>query len=71
MIYFLKKISLIKQNYNTHDKKLLIIIIALKLWKIYVKKIIKIQNFYKSQKFYTFYNYEKIESTTNAIIKII
>ena len=31
MIYFLKKISLIKQNYNTHDKKLLIIIIALKL----------------------------------------
>ena len=34
------------------------------------EKIIKIQNFYESQKFYIFYNYEAIKSTTNAIIKI-
>ena len=38
MIYFFKKFSSIKQNYNIYDKKLLIIIITLKSWKIYVEK---------------------------------
>ena len=35
------------------------------------EKIIKIKNFYKLQKSYAFYNYQAIEQTTNAIIKII
>ena len=30
MIYFFKKLSLIKQNYDIYDKKLLIIITTLK-----------------------------------------
>ena len=35
------------------------------------RKIIKIENFYESQKSYVFHNYQIIEQTTNAIIKII
>ena len=35
--YFSKKLSSTEQNYDIHDKKLLIIIAALKHWKIYAK----------------------------------
>ncbi len=31
MTYLLKKLSLIKQNYNVHNKKLLAIVVFLKL----------------------------------------
>jgi len=30
MIYYLRKLSLAKQNYDIHDKKLLAIVVALK-----------------------------------------
>ena len=43
MIYFFKKFSLTKQNYDIHDKKLLAIITILKSWKIYVKKSLKLK----------------------------
>ena len=37
MAYYSKKISLAEQNYNIGNKKLLIIIAALKEWYIYIK----------------------------------
>ena len=36
--YFSRKLSLTKQNYDIHDKKLLAIITSLKIWKIYVEE---------------------------------
>ena len=54
MIYFLKKFSSIKQNFNIHDKKLLIIITTLKLWKIYAKKLSKFKVFTNYKNFMYF-----------------
>ena len=39
IIYYLKKLSLIEQNYDVYNKKLLIIITLLKNWKVYLEKI--------------------------------
>ena len=38
MIYFSRKLTSAEQNYEIHDKKLLIIVTALKTWKIYAEK---------------------------------
>ena len=35
--YFSRKLSLTEQNYNIHDKELLIIIAVLKHWKVYAE----------------------------------
>ena len=42
MTYLSRKLSSTEQNYDIHDKKLLTIVIALKKWKIYVKKASKL-----------------------------
>ena len=54
MIYFSKKFSSIKQNYDIHDKKLLIIVITLKSWKIYVEKLSKFRIFIDYKNFMYF-----------------
>ena len=41
MIYFSKKFTSAEQNYRIHDKKLLIIVTVLKIWKIYAKKTLE------------------------------
>ena len=41
-IYFSRKLSLIEQNYDIHNKKLLIIITALKHWKVYVENVLSL-----------------------------
>ena len=38
VIYFSKKLLSAEQNYNVYDKKLFVIIVVLKKWKMYVKK---------------------------------
>ena len=38
-----RKLSFAEQNYNIYDKKLLMIITALKTWKIYVKEMINLE----------------------------
>ena len=38
VIYFLRKLTSMKQNYNIHDKKLLTIIATLKQWKVYAEE---------------------------------
>ncbi len=42
MTYLLKKLLLIEQNYNVHNKKLLAIVVFLESWKIYIKKLLKL-----------------------------
>ena len=49
IIYHLRKMLLIKQNYNIYNKKLLIIMKCLNQWKIYVKKVLKL-NIYINHK---------------------
>jgi hypothetical protein len=39
MTYYFKKLSLAKQNYDIHNKKLLAIVATLKAWKIYIEKV--------------------------------
>ena len=41
VMYFSKKLTSAEQNYEIHDKRLLIIVTVLKTWKIYAKKTSK------------------------------
>ncbi len=41
MIYLSKKLLLIEQNYDVHNKKLLAIVVFLKSWRVYMKKSLK------------------------------
>ena len=42
IIYLLKKLSSAEQNYDVHDKKLLVIIAVLENWRVYAKEISKL-----------------------------
>ena len=59
MIYFLKKLSSIEQNYDIYDKKLLIIITILKTWKMYAKKLLKFIIFTNHKNLLYFINTKK------------
>ena len=39
IIYLLNKLSVAKQNYNIENKKPLIIIVLLEIWRVYIKKV--------------------------------
>ena len=38
MAYYSRKLSLAKQNYDIHDKKLLAIVATLKAWRVYIEE---------------------------------
>jgi len=40
--YLSRKLLLVKQNYDVHDKKLLAIVVFLKSWKVYIEKSSKL-----------------------------
>ena len=42
VVYFLQKMSFIKQNYKIKDKELLAIVTSFKEWKIYCDSIINL-----------------------------
>jgi len=40
--YLLRKLSLVEQNYDVHDKKLLAIVVFLKSWRVYTKESLEL-----------------------------
>jgi len=40
--YLLRKLLLVEQNYDVYDKKLLAIVVALELWRVYIKELWKL-----------------------------
>jgi len=42
MIYLLRKLLLVEQNYDVHNKKLLAIVVFLKSWKVYIEELLKL-----------------------------
>ena len=62
VVYFSKKLTSAEQNYEIHDKELLIIVTVLKTWKIYAKKNVRTHHIDESQKSFVFHHHEKIES---------
>jgi len=65
----LKKLLLIKQNYNIYNKKLFTIVVFLGIIKSIYKRIIKTYNFYKLQKSCILYYYKAIKQKINIIVK--
>ena len=45
MTYLSRKLLLIEQNYNIYDKKLFAIVVSLKLWKVYIEKLLRLTIF--------------------------
>jgi len=42
MIYLLRKLLLVEQNYDVHNKKLLAIVVFLKSWRVYIEELLKL-----------------------------
>ena len=58
--YYSKKMSTAKQNYDIHDKKLIIIISALQQWKIYAENCSELTIFTDHNFFLTFTTTKKL-----------
>ncbi len=42
MTYLSRKLSLVEQNYDIHDKKLLAIVASLESWRVYIEESLKL-----------------------------
>jgi len=42
MTYLSRKLSLVEQNYDVHDKELLAIVAFLELWRVYIEELPKL-----------------------------
>ena len=63
--------STAKQNYDIHDKKLLIIISALQKWKIYAENCSELTIFTDHNFFFDIHNNQKIQQKINSMVKIV
>ena len=67
--YLLRKLLSAKQNYNVHNKKLLIIITTLENWKMYVKKISKLTIFTNHKNLLHFITIKQLNKRISQMIK--
>ena len=58
---------LAKQNYKTHDAKLLAIVEGFNIWHYYLKNPITLFGSYKPQKSENFYSFKLIKQSTNLL----
>ena len=71
IIYYSKKLSLIEQNYDVHDKKLLIIITALNNGKMYIEKTSQFTIFTNYINLLTFITTKKLNKRQMKWLKLL
>ena len=71
VIYFSKKLSSTKENYDVHNKKLLAITVVLKKWRMYVKKKSKIIKFMNHKNLLYFIKIKKLNQWQIKWLKIL
>lgn len=71
MKYFFKKLSLTKQNYDIHDRKLLIIVAILKYLNIYAKKTKKFNIYINHKNLFKFTTIKKLNERQIRWLKLL
>jgi len=59
-----------KLNYNTHDKELLAIFKAFKIWQYYLEGPAYYQHCYRSQKHRVFFYYQDVDLETSIVVQV-